>query len=96
MALPPERYDHFKNRFQRHECFSKATSTFKSGKIYLKCILCHYETPISPQGNSWNIGHFKRHVKASPKCDSNNAHAETIQMDTANDLQVSQTPYFIN
>jgi hypothetical protein len=96
MALPPERYDHFKNWFQRHECFSKATSTFKSGKIYLKCILCHYETPISPQGNSWHIGNFKRHLNASPtNCDSNNTPVETIQMDTAYGLQVSMTLDFI-
>jgi hypothetical protein len=95
MALPPERYDHFKNWFQRHEYFSKATSTFKSGKIYLKCIICQYETPISPQGNSWNIGNFKRHLKASPNCDSNNTPVETIQMDTANGLQVSMTLDFI-
>jgi hypothetical protein len=96
MALPPERYDHFKNWFQRHECFSKATSTFKSGKIYLKCILCHYETPIFPQGNSWHIGNFKRHLYASPtNCDSNNTPVETIQLDTANGLQVSMTLDFI-
>jgi hypothetical protein len=91
MALPPERYDHFKNWFQRHECFSKATSTFISGKIYMKCILCLYETPISPQGNSWHIGNFKRHWKASPKCNSNNASMSLIA--TAN-LSVRLTLVF--
>jgi hypothetical protein len=95
MALPPERYDHFKNWFQRNECFSKASSTFRSGKIYLICILCTYETPITSQGNSWNIGHFKRHLKASPNCDVNNTPVETIQMDTAYGLQVSMTLDFI-
>jgi hypothetical protein len=95
MALPPERYDHFKNWFQRHECFSKATSTFKSGKIYLKCILCPYDTPISPEGKSWHIGNFKRHLKASPNCNSNNVYLETIQMGTNNGLQVSMTFDFI-
>ena len=68
MALDLERYDHFKNWLHRHACFGKATSTFRSGKIYLICIFCCYETPISPQGNSWNIGTFTRHLKASPKC----------------------------
>ena len=95
MALPPERYDHFKNWFQRNEFFSKATSTFRSGKIYLICILCTYETPITSHGNSWNIGHFKRHLKASPNCDVNDTPVETIQMDTAYGLQVSMTLDFI-
>jgi len=95
MALPPERYDHFKNWLHRHACFGKATSIFKSGKIYLICIFCPYETPILSQGNSWNIGHFKRHLNASPKCNSNNTPVETIQMDTAYGLQVSMTLDFI-
>ena len=90
MALPPERYDHFKKWFECHECFSKATSIFKSGKIYLICIFCPYETPISPQGNSWNIGKFKRHLKASPNCDVNIVHEET-----SNGLQVSMILDFI-
>ena len=95
MALPPERYDRFKYWLHRHACFGKATSIFKSGKIYLICIFCPYETPIPSQGNSWNIGHFKRHLKASPKCNSNNTPVETIQMDTAYGLQVSMTLDFI-
>ena len=41
------------------------------------------------------IGNFKKHLRASPKCNSNNAHVETIQMDTANGLQVSMTLDFI-
>ena len=90
MALPPERYDHFKNWFQHHECFSKATSIFRSGKIYLICIFCPYETPIPCQGNSWNVGHFKRHLKASPNCDVNIVHEET-----SNGLQVSMILDFI-
>lgn len=95
MALPPERYDHFKNWFLNHEYYSKGTPSLKSGTVYLKCIFCPYETPIPSQGNSWNIGHFKRHLKASPNCDVNRAHVETIQMETANGLQVSMTLDFI-
>ena len=95
MALAPERYDHFKNWLHRHACFGKATSTFRSGKIYLICIFCCNETPISPQGNSWNIGTFTRHLKASPKCDVNGAHEETIQMETSNSLQVIMSLDFI-
>ena len=95
MALPLERYDHFKKWFQRYECFLKTTSTFRSGTIYLKCILCTYETPITSQGNSWNVGHFKRHAKTSPNCYSNYALVETIQMETTNSVQVSMTLDFI-
>ena len=76
-------------------CYGFKILDFTSGKIYLKCIICHYETPISPQGNSWHIGNFKRHLKASPKCNSNNTPVETIQLDTANGLQVSMTLDFI-
>jgi hypothetical protein len=95
MALSPERYDHFKNFFHHHECFSKATSSFKSGKIYLKCNGCLWETPVYPRGNSWNVGNFKNHRKASPNCDVNGAHEETIQMDTNNSSQVSMALDFI-
>ena len=95
MASAPGSYDHFKNWFPSHKCFSKASSSFKGGKVYLECILCHYETPITPQGNSWMVGNFKRHLKASPNCDVNMAHEESIQMETTNVLQVSMTLDFI-
>jgi len=89
MASAPGSYDHFKNWFPSHKCFSKASSSFKGGKVYLECILCHYETPITPQGNSWMVGNFKRHLKASPNCDVNSVHEETIQMETTNGFQLS-------
>jgi hypothetical protein len=95
MALTPGSYEHFKNWLQRHEYFSKGIPSLKSGKVYLKCIVCHYETPITPQGNSWHIGNFKRHQKSSPSCDVNSAHEETIQMETTNGFQVSVTLDFI-
>ena len=95
MALTPGSYEHFKNWFQRHKYCSKGTPSLKSGIVYLKCILCPFETPMTPQGNYWNIGNFKRHINSSPNCDVNRAHEETIQMETTNSLQVSMTLDFI-
>ena len=89
MALTPGSYEHFKNWLQRHEYFSKGTPSLKSGKVYLKCILCPFETPLTCQGNSWNIGNFKRHLNSSPTCAVNIAHEETIQMETSDGLQVA-------
>ena len=95
MALPPERYDHFNNWFLNHEYYSKGTPSLKSGTVYLKCILCPFETPVTPQGNYWNIGNFKKYINSSPNCDVNRSHEETIQMETSNGLQVSMTLDFI-
>ena len=95
MALTPGSYEHFKNWFQRHKYYSKGTPSLKSGTVYLKCILCPFETPMTPQGNYWNIGNFKKHINSSPNCDVNRSHEETIQMETSNGLQVSMTLDFI-
>ena len=70
MDIVPGTYDHFKNWFHKHSYFAKAISSCTFGKIYLKCIFCSFESSVAFNGQYWNIGNFKRHVKDSPDCDS--------------------------
>ena len=98
MALTLERYDQFKNWFKTNQFFSKATSSFKGGKVYLKCITCLWETPIYPQGKYWNIGHLKSHLLTkSPTCSNGASQVEgpnqavsdiTMSLETDDSLSV--------
>ena len=69
MDLVPGTYDHFKNWFHKHSYFAKAISYCSFGKVFLKCISCSFESSIAANGQYWNIGNFKRHLKDSPDCD---------------------------
>ena len=98
MELVPGSYDHFENWFGNEKNArynSRATSSWKDGRVFLKCNSCPVETPISPNGDYWNVGNFTKHLKHSPDCtligDSNN----TIPMDSSDSLTVSLTFDFI-
>ena len=71
MSLVPGSYGHFKNWFEntKNQVWnSKCISSFKDGKIFLKCNFCHFESAITPNGIYWSVGTFTRHFRDSPDC----------------------------
>ena len=92
MELVPGSYDHFQNWFgnaknQRYN--SRATSSWKDGRVLLKCNCCPVETPISPNGAYWNIENFTKHLKHSTGCTSIGDMNNTTSMVASDSLTVS-------
>ena len=94
MSLVPGSYGHFKNWFENAKnqvLNSKCISSFKDGKIFLKCNFCHFESAITPNGIYWNVGTFTRHLKHSSDCMSIGDTDNTTPMDSSDSLTVSLT-----
>jgi hypothetical protein len=91
MSLVPGSYGHFKKWFEntKNQVWnSKCLSSFKEGKIFLKCNFCHFESAITPNGIYWNVGTFTRHLRDSPDCNNN---ITVLPMDFSDTLTVSLT-----
>ena len=97
----PGSYDHFKKWFERgknKQHNSKCTSSFKGGKVILKCNYCYFETPISSNSDYWKIGHFKKLLRDSSDCPKYKLIQEneaTTSMDSSDNIEVCFTFYLI-